>query len=160
MPLTRMRFDIVGDVQYSRAFHTMGREAADMTDPLTEIGESLRLSVSEQFRTEGRHGLGVGWQALDAAYARWKASAVGEQPILVFRGDMRDAMLSRSAFTISPRRLVYEPDDPKAYYHQVGEGNLPAREMVALNEAERRGWDRIFASWLNGLRHGPLGALA
>lgn len=158
MPLTRMRIDVVGDVLYSRAFEAYAHEVEDMSEPLGEVAESLRLSVSEQFRTEGGHQ-GEPWAQLNAAYARWKASAVGEQPILVFHGSMRDALLSRSAFTVSPRRLVYEPQDEKAYLHQVGAGNLPERPMVGLTEAEARGIDRTFATWLNAIRRErPFGA--
>lgn len=157
MAVSRMRFSILGDVQYSRAFEVYAGEADDLTEPLQDIAESLRLSISEQFRSEGAHGLGGQWPALNPAYARWKRSVVGDQPMLVFTGEMRDEMTSQSAFTVSPQRMIYEPNDPKAIHHQRGDGSLPAREMVALNEGDRRSWDRHFATWLNSLRRGPMG---
>lgn len=156
MPLQRVTFDIAGETQYARAFEAMEREADDLSEPLAEIGESVRLSVSEQFRTEGAHGLGSKWKPLNRDYAAWKERQVGPAPMLVFTGTMRDAMLSRSAITVTRRRMVYEPDAPDyAPAHQFGEGNLPQRKMVAIPLSVRRTWDRAFASWLNDLRRGP-----
>lgn len=155
MPLQRITFDLAGDMQYARAFDAMEREADDLSEPLGEVGESLRLSVSEQFRTEGAHGLGSKWKPLNPDYERWKEQHVGPQPILVYSGRMRDAMLSRSAITVTRQRMVYEPAAPDyAPLHQSGEG-VPQRKMVAVPLSVRRTWDRIFASWLNDLRRGP-----
>lgn len=154
--LQRFRFDIDGDVEYSRAFAAAADEVDDMSDPLREVGESLRLAVSEQFRTEGAAGLGSRWQPLNPDYAAWKQSQVGDQPILVFTGTMRDAMTDPRALIVGPRQLVYQPDHPDyAPRHQRGEG-VPERKMVALAETVRRSWDRIFATWLNDIRRGPL----
>lgn len=157
MPLNRMRFEILGETMYSRAFEAYAEEVRDMSEPLAQVGEQLRLSVSEQFRTEGVRGAEP-WQRLNAAYARWKLSVVGPEPILVLTGAMRHAMTSREALHVSPHRLVYEPDDEKAVWHQTGAGNLPPRKMVDLTEGDRRQWDHTFAEWLNGVRHRPLGA--
>lgn len=155
MALQRITFDVAGDVQYARAFDAAEREADDMSEPLREVGESLRLSVSEQFRTEGAHGLGTKWKPLNRDYEAWKEQQVGPQPILVFSGRMRDALLSRRAITVTPQRMIYEPDAPDyAPLHQAGEG-VPQRKMVAVPLSVRRTWDRIFASWLNDVRRGP-----
>lgn len=161
MALTQLRFDVLGDTQYARAFETFGREAEDMSDPLQQIGEQLIQSVSEQFRTEGGHSR-ARWKSLNPTYAAWKEQQVGPEPILVFHGTMRAFMTSRSALHVSPRRLVYEPSDPEgiAAIHQAGEGSMPKRKMVDLPESDRRGWDRIFAEWLNSMRRGRLAGLA
>jgi hypothetical protein len=153
--LQRVTFDIAGENQYARAFEAGAREVTDMSEPLEEVGESLRLSVSEQFRTEGAHGLGSKWKPLNDSYARWKEQQVGPQPMLVFTGDMRDSMLDRQAITVTPQRMVYAPRHPDyAPRHQKGEGQLPQRKMVAVPMSVRRQWDRYFAEWLNGIRRG------
>ena len=155
MALERIRFDVVGDKQYSRAFEMAAEEAEDLSDPLRKIGVSLISSVHDQFRTEGAHGLGSKWQPLNPAYASWKRQQVGEQPILVFSGKMRASMISPGAITVSPRRLVYAPNTPDyAIKHQVGEpgDTPPQRQMIAVPMSVRRDWDREFVHWLNDLR--------
>lgn len=152
-------FSVVGEKQYSRAFETMAGEASDLSEPFARIGRSLLSSVHEQFRTEGAHGLGGKWQPLSAPYATWKRQQVGDQPILVFTGKMRAAMIDPRSLMVSPRRLVYEPDAPSyAIRHQLGDPPfLPERKIVALPGNVRRGFDRVFAEWLNDLRHRPIG---
>lgn len=159
MALQKISFDLLGDKQYVRGFEAMASEVADLREPFEEIGEQLRLSVSEQFRTEGAHGAGGKWQALNPAYERWKRAEYGDQPILVATGKMRAAAISRDAITVTPRQLIYEIDDPKAIHHQRGDEPLPsnpARKLVDLSLTDRRGWDRSFAEWLNRIRRGPI----
>jgi hypothetical protein len=158
-----VKFDVAGDVQYSRAFDAAAEEAKDLSEPLRSIGDSLLRAVHEQFRTEGAFGHGSKWKPLNPQYERWKREQVGDQPMLVFRGLMRLAMIAKAAVRIEPRRLVYEPDAPDyAAFHQDGdEGRgLPQRKMVELPMTERRQWDRYFAEWLNSIRRGRLAGLA
>jgi hypothetical protein len=156
----QVRLDIDGDVQYSRAFEVMGREADDLTAPLTESGEIVRQSVGEQFLTEGAHA-GQPWQRLNRDYERWKEEEFGAGlPILVLTGDMRAAALSPNAVKVTPKRLLYEIDDDKAIWHQKGRGHNPARRMLDLTSGDRRQIDRAFARWLNHLRRGMIGTRA
>lgn len=158
MALFNLRFDVNGDTQVSRAFEVFGHEAEDMSDPLGRIGEDLLHKVSDQFRTEGGRS-GSPWRPLNPTYAAWKESQVGPEPILVFRGWMRRTMTSRSAVTVSRKRMVYRPVGPHsdiAGYHQHGSGHNPRRKMVDLTTADKRGWERIFAEWINELRRGPM----
>lgn len=154
MPLARFRIDVHGDVQLSRAFEATAEELEDMSEPLARIGRDLRREVGEQFLTEGAHG-GSPWQPLDRAYSEWKdqhAPGGPGLPILVFSGDMRAAALSEDSVHVTEQRMVYEIDDEKAIWHQEGAGSLPARRIVELNLAFRRGVERTFAEWLNAVR--------
>jgi hypothetical protein len=86
---------------------------------------------------------------------------VGDEPILVFSGQMRSDMIAQSAVNVTARRMVYEPDAPDyAIYHQTGDdgegGGPPQRKMVDLPDSTRRQWDRFFHEWLNALRSGPI----
>lgn len=157
MALTRIRFDVAGEVQLSRAFEAAEREARDMSVPLAETGDMVVESVGQQFHTEGARS-GAAWPSLSAAYAAWKDSAYPGRPLLVRTGAMRAQALDKArTLTVTARRLVYEVDDPKAIYHQRGEGHLPQRRLVDLTAEDRRQVDRIFANWLNGLRHRAFG---
>lgn len=151
MTWVEFRLNVNGEEQVARGFETSQRNSQDMRDPLGRIGEQVRLSVSEQMRTEGVHGLGTKWKALNPDYARWKHQAVGEEPILVFSGRMRDTLLSRAAITVEPQRLIYRPEgehEDVAAYHQDGSGHLPARKIVAITQAEKRTMERTFLEWI------------
>lgn len=159
MALQRISFDIVGDEQYVRGFEATAREAADLSAPLRSIGESLREAVAEQFLSEGAAGSFGRWKPLNPAYERAKREAGYGGPILVRTGAMFSAATDERSISVTPRRLVYEIDDPKAIHHQRGDGNLPQRRIVDLSLTTRRQWDRIFAGWLNNIRRGIRGAV-
>jgi hypothetical protein len=158
MAFVRMRLEVMGEVQVSRAFQTFGHEARDMSDPLGRIGDKLLGAVGDQFRTQGAR-TGAKWVPLNPAYAIWKDAQVGSEPMLVFHQWMRDTLTSKSAITVSSHQLVYRPvgkHDDVAAWHQAGSGHLPQRKLVDLTEIDKRGFERIFADWLNDLRRGPL----
>lgn len=154
--MIRIGFDIDGDVQYARAFDVLESDARDLSDPLGRIGERIRSTIGRQFQTEGAYG-GAPWKPLNPEYAAWKESRVGPNPMLVFTGKMRGAMLSERAFTVTPRKLVYEPQIPpvegdphgeRAAWHQRGSGDNPQRKMVELPLHVRRSMDREFVEWI------------
>ncbi|MGH2954882.1 MAG: phage virion morphogenesis protein [Thermoanaerobaculia bacterium] len=155
MALIPVSFSIAGETQYARAFAALAREAADLREPLAEIGDSIIDTVGKQFQTEGAHG-GARWAPLNPDYAAYKESVRPGRPLLVFDALMRQAALSRSALTVGPRSLVYEIRDEKAIHHQQGHGNLPQRKLVEIPGHVRREWDRSFVEWLNSIRRGPL----
>ena len=155
----QIRFEVAGEEEYVRGFEATAREVEDMREPLSDIGRDLRLDVAEQFGTEGGAGAHGKWKPLNVAYARWKREHGYDGGILVRTGDMFAAATDERSVTVTPKRLVYEVDDPKAIYHQQGDGHLPQRRLVDLSLEQRRGWDRIFASWLNRIRRGPMGVV-
>lgn len=163
MPLQTVRFDVAGDMQYSRAFDAAAHEAEDLSEPLTEVGDIVLRAVFEQFRTEGAFGLGSKWKPLNPAYANWKRQHVGEEPIMVFTGETRSKMIARSAVHVSPRRMVYDPRAPEfALRHQKGDPGdtpMPQRKLVEIPDTERRLFDRAFADWLNSIRREKLAGL-
>jgi hypothetical protein len=163
MPTQVFRFSVAGDVQYARAFEAAAEEVQNLTEPLTAVGEIVLRDVGEQFRSEGTFGHGSRWQPLNADYERWKQQQVGDEPILVFSGKLRDAMMAHSAVHITPRRMEYDPKDPGyGIDHQKGDParGLPQRKMVEIPLTERRNFDRVFAMWLNSIRREKLAGLA
>lgn len=144
----RFKFDVLGDTQVSRAFEALASEVEDMSDPFREIGRSLISDVHNQFATEGGQGANGRWKPLNPDYEAWKRQQVGEQPILVFTGRLRSAMIDQSSVSVSPRRMVYEPNVPDyGIKHQVGDG-VPQRKMIDLPETTKRDWERVFSTWL------------
>lgn len=158
MQLVRLHFEVAGVGEYVRSFTVYAHEADDMREPFGDIADIIIESVQEQFTTEGAHG-GIRWAPLEPGYRLWKEHNYPGRPILVQTGVMRRAATDKQrTVTITPKRLLYEVHDDKAYWHQTGAGHLPERRLVNLTLAERRQWDRVFAHWLNDIRRGPIGA--
>lgn len=51
---------------------------------------------------------------------------------------------------ISHDGLLIETEDPKAVFHQRGTSRMPARPVLRLTEAQKRGWVRIIQSHVLG----------
>src|SRR5581483_518450 len=124
----KLRFQVAGEVQVSRAFEASADQVQDMRDPLGRVGRSILATVHEQFRTEGGYG-GQRWKPLNRDYAAWKESQVGPEPILVFSGLMRSTLISGAAITVLPKRLVYEPRGPHAEIATYHQGGAPERGL-------------------------------
>jgi hypothetical protein len=151
--LIPIRFKLGDTTVYSRAFEMLGRQAADLSVPLREIGEMLIVDIGHQFQSEGAWG-GSSWAELSDKYSIWKEQHYPGMPLLVASGDMRAAMLDPAqTLTVSPNLLVYEVDGELgeiALAHQEGveANNLPARPMIEVPELELHEWDRVLVRWL------------
>src|SRR4051812_10403055 len=119
MALVRLRFQVDGDVQVSRAFEAYEHEVADMSTPLGRIGLKILEAVREQYATEGAHS-GDPWRRLSAGYAAWKGEHFPGQPILVQTGESRAEALSPHALTVTRDKVVYEPDSDLLGWHYRG----------------------------------------
>lgn len=155
---TRLTFDVDGERQVSRAFMGMERDLADLSEPLEEIAGLIRQAIGEEFGTEGARG-GDAWAPLSPAYEKWKEQHFPGRPLLVQHGDMRRALLDRTAFRVTNERLVYYPDTSSANhpeiagFHQRGSGDLPRRKMVDVTAEDRRAFEREIHDWLIARRN-------
>lgn len=153
MGLQKISFSVAGEKQYSRAFEVMAHEVTDMSEPLNAIGRSIISHVHQQFASEGGAGSYGKWKPLNPDYEAWKRQQVGDQPILVFTGQSRAAMIDPGAVQVSPRRMVYAPDvESFMGDHQEGTNGMPRRRIVDLPTNLRRRFDRIFVEWLQAQR--------
>ncbi len=160
-------FNVAGEGQYIRAFEAYEHELRDLSEPFEDVADHLKRVVGEQFGLEGAHGLGSKWRPLSPGYEAWKDEHYPGRPLLVRTGAMRAAYLVHGTRELTHDRLVWgvtdqldDEDDRIAEYataHQTGRGVVPQRKIIALNTQDRRGLDRVFVEWLNGLRHRILG---
>jgi hypothetical protein len=161
-----IRISTNGTVQYERGFEMLGKQAKDMTLPLSWIGRRLLTGISAQFESEGGWS-GNPWTALSGPYENWKEQKVPGLPMLVGvrrtgsagqrpqtyerSGQMKDELLSPESMIAGPQRMVYAPHSDIAGFHQDGTERMPARPPVDIPLAEYHEWDRTFVRWLNGL---------
>lgn len=157
MALVSIDINIGGEAQYARAFTALASEVTNLKTPLGEAAELLKHSTGKNFLSEGVYGTGGRWKPLNPEYEAWKQQHYPGRPIMVRTGELRNALLVRGVRELTGRRLVYGVSgsaEKYAHYHQTGEGKMPQRKIVALTQQDRRGIDRIFATWLNHKRRG------
>lgn len=101
----------------------------------------LRAGTKQRFDTQG--GDVGGWKPLSPAYAAWKARRYPGMPILVATGELRHSLVDEGGFgaieEVSSMGLTYGTQVPYARYHQFGTGRMPARPVLAMDEAARQG---------------------
>jgi hypothetical protein len=132
---------------------------ANFKVPMTFSAPYLETLLSETltaaFDSEGRTGYISGqWARLSKKYAEWKQRQVGNKPILVFSGKLRDALANNSSANAlrysDATRLEYGTRGVGyAQFHQTGTRTpMPARPpfdfggnkfQAALVQAGQRG---------------------
>ena len=173
-----------GSAAYDRSIELTARqlaafesEARDMTEPLTAVGQDLRVQIEAAFATEGSSGASGKWVALSPNYATWKAEKGPGLPILVglrptswvghrpakrnmnqtyaVSGQMMRSLLmplqDLATWKVTPTRLLYEPSSEIAGYHEEGTDKMPARPPVDLSLTFLHSVDRTFVRWLAAL---------
>lgn len=156
---------------FGKKLEALARSAGDMTEPLGEIGQDLRMDVMGAFAAEGAYGGNPAWRPLSQPYGQWKQRHAPGAPILVgvrhsgkgsrqhpnrggnwvLSGRMRDVMISPTALFTSPRRVLYAPDSDIAGYHEFGTSRMPARPPVQINPGTLARWDGMWVRWLDRL---------
>lgn len=103
--------------------------------------------IQRNFKSQG--GLVGGWRALSPAYAAWKRSVVGQQPILVFSGEMK------RSFTVGDRNNVLKVTKdhvevgsklPRVSIHNQGRGRVPRRRILYMGP--RRVYEPLLARFV------------
>lgn len=115
----------------------------------SEAGQ-LRLAVKGRFDTQG--GDVGGWKPLSSKYAAWKAKRYPGQPILVATGELRQSLVNEGGFgaieVVSAFELRFGTEVKHAKYHQFGTGKMPARRILAMDEAARQGMAERLRSYM------------
>lgn len=93
--------------------------------------------ILENFHTQG--GSVGGWRSLSPRYAAWKRSVVGNKPILVFSGAMRDSFVignANNVLKVTKSSATIGSRLPRVMYHTKGMGRLPVRRVIFLGPAK------------------------
>lgn len=136
-----MVVEVPGGERISVAFSRFADKVSDFSDFWkTRFAPQFFADVTENFETEGQP-VG-GWAPLSPGYAAWKAKKVGDQPILVRTGRLKDAFNPAG----SPDQVLEVTADtvmmgtrlPYAAAHHFGNpaANLPQRRILWLRSSE------------------------
>jgi len=153
-----LNWTVTGDVQLRRRFHDLAGVVDDFEAPLKRIGdEVIYPEIRHQFEAEGDPR----WEDLKPDYARRKAAAVGDQPILRYTGGLEASMTDKhapgSVYQLNSELLeigseLTTPDGKYslALIHQKPNeaGPLPARPMMLLRPAAQTLMVMIFHQWI------------
>lgn len=137
-------------------FEYAGYKVRDMREPLTETKDHIQSVMNLQFLTEGEYRSG-GWVPLSPDYEEWKI-AHSPGSILVLTDEMRQVVLSDGSWAVLTDEAEFYPLSEKAGWHQEGVldrgrgGELPARPILELNEADYAYIEQVFVEWLDELR--------
>jgi hypothetical protein len=101
----------------------------------TGTAQSPRAPVRKHF-TRGNAGR-YNYEPLSEKYAAWKKKQVGNKPILVFSGTLRDTSGNATVEWREPYVVITWRNIPEyGAYHHTGGGNLPRRSPYEPNEQD------------------------
>lgn len=134
-----------GFAAFDRAFLKVEHVLGDFRPIFEDLGVAVIEIFQDQFWTAGAGG-GTPWEPLSQEYADWKAAnsdwgSLVDVSILQLSGDMYRSFTIKGAegnvWEIERNEARFGSIDRKARWHQTGAGNLPAREILAINDARR-----------------------
>lgn len=143
MPV-HVRFSFLGEEQINRTMEAFGNRAKDMR-PAWDMLRARFISYEEAWF--GSEGEGE-WPSLSHDYATWKARHFPGKPILQREGDLLKSVTKPDIDVREASYAIFGTGDPVAGYHQRGEGNLPIRRVIDLDDAERVEWVRTVQDYL------------
>ena len=81
------------------------------------------------------------YEPLSPKYAKWKKAKIGEQPILVFAGKMRDSLVGKTKIFAKKNGqfILRFPNQIKyAKYHAEVSGKRPIRNPTAITKEDKK----------------------
>ena len=126
---------------FATRLEELGLRMQDLQPVLDKFGRYLvREHIPGQFAAQGHPKR---WASLSPAYARWKARHFPGRPILVrtgaMKGGFRYEARKRSLRVINRVKAGQKGrGKPRWFYHQHGTGNMPARPVLQISDADRQ----------------------
>jgi len=152
MGLVKIRFQIINDIQFSRAFEFAMSRYADFTEPFGLMADDFFQTMTGVFEREGAFEGRVKWQELSPAYARWKTQHYPGRKILELTGRLRASLTNKggpdNVLQITPTMLAVGTVVPYAIRHQLGLGNLPMRKIIELTADQKLRWVQILHKYM------------
>lgn len=164
-----LNWTVAGERQLARRFTVLAMNLSNYARPLARMARDVIYpEIRHQFQSEGDPQ----WDALSAAYRRWKALHYPGKQILQATGALLASLTNRRAphaiYSLTKTMLVIGTDlrTPDGDWnigllHQLGapRASLPARPMLRLRASAQTRAVEIFARWLwEEGRHAEVGS--
>lgn len=152
MGLVTVRFEVMNDVQFARAFEVASNEISDLSVPFSEMATEFYTSMTQVFSSEGSYEGRPRWATLSPAYARWKMKHFPGRKILERTGSLLVSLCVRGAMgnvtDITPNSLSLGTNISYAKYHQTGTSRMPMRKIIELTQTQKTRWVQIIHGYL------------
>lgn len=155
MSLVKIRFEIMNEVQFSRAFESAATQMKDLSPAFEIMAKDFYETMAHIFEAEGAYEEREAWQDLSPAYAIWKKRHYPGRKILELTGRMKRSLTvpgtEDGVLNITPEEMTIGTRLPYAVFHQTGRGRLPQRKIIELTDKERLRWTQIMSKFLFGI---------
>ncbi len=155
MGVVRVRFEVLNEVQFSRAFETLAEEMQDLSKPYEDIQNEFYASMSDVFSREGAFEGRTKWADLSPTYRAWKQKHFPGRKILELTGRLIASISvkgsSENISEITPTEMRVGTIVPYAMAHQLGTNRMPARKIIQLTDEQKLRWVQIIRKYLYGL---------
>jgi phage gpG-like protein len=137
----RFTAEVAGEEVFNRAFNRID-SLSDLRPIWPNVIREFYLIEVEQFASEGAAGASGKWEPLSDVYAKYKAIAYPDQPILQAEEELMESLTDPEApgAILRPEQdeLTIGTSVPYATAHQRGTSRMPARPPISLAEAQKR----------------------
>lgn len=138
-----------GDESYRRMVDDIGDRGSNLIPILTWVRDQMIDINEEQFDTEGKRS-GMPWDQLarDTVFSRTPPS---DHPILVDKGDLLDAVLTPTNYTVHSEGVEFEAGGEAEEYgrfHQTGTEKMPQRKIVHWKPTDKAKFTRGINRWI------------
>lgn len=137
----RFRIEVAGEEVFNRAFNRID-SLSDLRPIWPNVIREFYLIEAEQFESEGAAGASGRWAPLSDVYAKYKAVAYPDKPILQAEDDLMKSLTDPEALGAILRpdeqELTIGSSVPYAMAHQHGTRKMPARPPISFSEAQKR----------------------
>lgn len=131
-------------VAINRRLVALQQRLRDLTLPMIDIGEYLRIAHDHRFQVQVSPQ-GTPWAPLSPYYLKQKPR--NKDKVLVLYGHLKGTL----HYNPSPRGLEFGSNRVYAATHQFGRGKIPARPFLGLNAGDRLEVLHLVEEWIIGV---------
>lgn len=125
---------ITGASEIKAKLARLGRGLFQLDNGMRQIGEYMaNYFANEGFASQGQVFNNT-WPRLNLQYAQWKAVHFSGRPILERTGQMRRSF----AYKSGSNSVTIGNNQPYFKFHELGGTRLPQRQMMGINEPNKR----------------------
>lgn len=151
----RIKFQVMNEVQFNRAFEVAIVGVSNFDQPFTMIADDFFQSMGNTFQAEGAFEGRPRWLDLSPAYAKWKARHYPGRKILELSGRLGRSLSVKGGedniLSMTPLELTMGTRVPYAKYHQTGTPRMPMRKIIELTQEQKLRWVHIIHQYLFGV---------
>ena len=141
-------YNIENDIQFRASLDRAIKDVGDLRFVMGEISRDIFKVTKQNFILKGAGR----YPELSPSYAKRKAATIGNVPILVSSGSLRDSVTGRgnedTIRHIGKQSLVQGTAVPYSKWVQDGTRKMPARKYLFIDDAQSIRFTRMIADFV------------